>query len=91
MKGGQDQQLVPGSVNTKQARNKKHLANPALQQIELRSCVIFSGVNIENSFRKALFFCEPSVATNRAAKLCDFSGVNIEDSFRKALIFDNGT
>jgi hypothetical protein len=56
MKGGQNQPLVPGSVNTKQARNKKHLANPALQQIELQSCVIFSGVNIEDSFRKALFF-----------------------------------
>jgi hypothetical protein len=59
MKGGQNQQLVPGSVNTKQARNKKHLANPALQQIELQSCVIFSGVNIEDSFRKALFFDIP--------------------------------
>ena len=35
-----------------------------------------------------VFFCEPSVATNRAAKLSDFSGVNIEDSFRKALFLD---
>ena len=34
------------------------------------------------------FVCEPSVATNRAAKLFDFSGVNIEDSFRKALFLD---
>ena len=41
MKGGRSQQLVPGSVNTAHARNKKQLANPALQQTAMQRRVIF--------------------------------------------------
>ena len=76
--GGKNQQLGPRRVITEQVRNKKHHANPPLQEIELETCVSFRMSTLE----------ETGVAQFRTAKLCNFPGVNIENTFRKALICD---
>ena len=64
MTSGQNQQLVRGRVNPQRARNNIHLASPALEQIELQSCVIFPGVNVEESFKEALFFDNIYIVVN---------------------------
>ena len=55
MKSGQNQQLVPWTVNRKHYNNnKKQSGEACFAKVEPAKCVIVLGINFENSLREAL-------------------------------------
>ena len=59
MKSGQNQQLVPWTVNRKHYNNKKRSGETCFAKVEPAKCVILLGVNFENSLGKALILDIP--------------------------------